>query len=85
MNQTELIKRIRGRIELCRRLALDTTDPLTADALIQIANEGEEDLQRLVAAQTSSALEPIGELSATLIEASAQSVHSVPLSVETTA
>ena len=60
MNQTELIKRIRGRIELCRRLAIDTTDPLTADALIQIANEGEEDLQRLVAAQTSSALEPIG-------------------------
>ena len=38
-----------GRVDLCRRLTIETTDPTTADALSQMANEGEEDVQRLLA------------------------------------
>ena len=59
MEQRELIKRMRGRIDHCRRLALQTIDPHTADALIQMANEGEEDVQRLLAG-TSAKLPQIG-------------------------
>ena len=80
MKQAELIKRIRERIELCRRLAVETIDPRTADALIQMANEGEEDVQRLLVAVSPNFPQPIEKLSATLIEASAQSAHPVPLS-----
>ena len=83
MEQRELIKRMRGRIDHCRRLALQTIDPHTADALIQMANEGEEDVQRLLAG-TSAKLPQIGaEWSATLTEASVHSALPEPPSVGT--
>ena len=83
MKQAELIKRIRGRIDLCRRLAIETIDPHTADALIQMANEGEEDVQRLLAGPSANPPQLTQELSVTLIEASATSADPVPLAVGT--
>jgi len=55
MNQEELIARMRGRVALCRRLAILTTDHHTADALIAMANEGETDVERLLAATAEKA------------------------------
>ena len=49
MEQAELLRRMWGRVELCRRLAMTTTDPHTAGALIEMANEGEADIRRLMA------------------------------------
>ena len=40
---------MRARIAQCRRLAASTTDARTRDVLIQMAEEGEADLQRLAA------------------------------------
>jgi hypothetical protein len=44
----ELIKKMRGRVEQCRRLARSTTDPRTAQVLNQMADEGEADIKRLL-------------------------------------
>ena len=49
MDRLELIEKMRGRIALCRNLAALTGDPQTADALRQIANEGQCDLEKLEA------------------------------------
>lgn len=49
MEQDELIRKMRGRVEQCRRLARSTTDERTADILNQMADEGEADIQRLLA------------------------------------
>lgn len=40
---------IRERVERCRRLAAWTTDPRTAEALLQLADEGEAELRQLEA------------------------------------
>ena len=47
MDKNELMNKIRGRIEQCRRLARYVNDPRTTDALLQMADEGEADLRRL--------------------------------------
>jgi hypothetical protein len=49
MQRDELIKKIRGRVEMCRRLANSTTDERTAETLRQMADEGEADMKRLLA------------------------------------
>jgi hypothetical protein len=41
------LDRIRDRIERCRRLAKYINDPSTTAALIQMAEEGEQELARL--------------------------------------
>ena len=51
MDTAELIMRMQRRIDHCRRLAIQTLDPHTADALIEMANEGEADVERLLAAR----------------------------------
>ncbi|EQB12730.1 hypothetical protein [Sphingobium lactosutens] len=58
MEQAELLRRMWGRVELCRRLAITTTDPHTADALIEMANEGEADIRRLMEQPDHSAIMP---------------------------
>lgn len=40
---------MRARIERCRRLAKYINDPRTTKALIEMAEEGERDLARLIA------------------------------------
>lgn len=40
-----------GRVEYCRRLAITTADPHTANALIQMAAQGEADIPRLMSEQ----------------------------------
>ena len=40
---------LRERIERCRRLASYVNDPRTTEALLQMADEGEADLTRLLA------------------------------------
>lgn len=42
---------MRGRVEYCRRLAITTADPHTANALIQMAAQGEADIPRLMSEQ----------------------------------
>ena len=49
MDRDELIKKMRGRIDMCRRLATSTTDPKTAQTLRLMAEEGERDLGQLEA------------------------------------
>lgn len=48
MKQDELIAKMRGRVEQCRRLARSTTDERTASVLNQMADEGEADIKRLL-------------------------------------
>jgi hypothetical protein len=45
----ELIAKMRGRVEQCRRLAKAITDPEAARTLLQMADEGEADLRKLQA------------------------------------
>jgi len=45
----DLIKKMLGRINQCRRLAASTTDDKTAKILLQMADEGEADVRRLMA------------------------------------
>jgi hypothetical protein len=40
---------MRERIERCRRLAKYINDPRTTEALLEMAEEGERDLARLIA------------------------------------
>jgi hypothetical protein len=49
MSHQELIAKMRGRIEMCRRLAASTTDSRTAQTLREMAEEGERDVERLQA------------------------------------
>jgi hypothetical protein len=62
MEQGELIRRMWGRVELCRKLAITTTDPQTADALIEMANEGEADIKRMLSERKASAGAPLPPL-----------------------
>ena len=54
MERDELIKKMRARVEQCRRLARSTTDDRTAEVLRQIADEGEADIARLLAEKEKS-------------------------------
>lgn len=47
MENAELIAKMRGRIDQCRRLAKSTTDQRTAQVLLQMAEEGERDVKKL--------------------------------------
>lgn len=48
MGRDELIRKMRGRVEQCRRLARSTTDERTARLLNEMADEGEADIARLL-------------------------------------
>lgn len=58
----EVIAHIRGRIEKCRRLADMILDKEAAAALRQMADEGEADIQRLLAAKQDAQPDPISEV-----------------------
>jgi hypothetical protein len=47
MMDDDVIANIRSRVERCRRLAASTTDRQVAVTLLQMAKEGEADLERL--------------------------------------
>ena len=49
MERSDLIKKMRARVDQCRHLAKTTTDERTAQILRQIADEGEADIERLLA------------------------------------
>lgn len=49
MERSELVKKMRGRVDQARRLARSTTDQRTAEILNQMAEEGEADIRRLLA------------------------------------
>ena len=51
MGPEQLIAKMRGRIDLCRRLAASTTDPRTAKILREMADDGERDVGKLLAEQ----------------------------------
>jgi hypothetical protein len=51
MSREELINKMRGRVDMCRRLAASTTDPKTATILRQMADDGERDIRQLAAEQ----------------------------------
>jgi hypothetical protein len=48
VEREELVKKMRARVETCRRLANSTTDQRAAETLKQIAEEGEVDIERLL-------------------------------------
>lgn len=50
----EIIAKMRGRVEQCRRLAKFINDPRTNEALLKMAEEGEADIRKL------EAEEPLG-------------------------
>jgi hypothetical protein len=54
----ELIAKMRGRIEQCRRLAKMINDPQASQVLLQMAEEGEADLRKF---QAEEAARPIEE------------------------
>jgi hypothetical protein len=47
METDELIKKMRARVQQARRLAKYINDPRTTEALLQMALEGEADIQKL--------------------------------------
>lgn len=53
MERAELIAKMRGRVEMCRRLAKATTDRAVAKTLSDMADEGEADIRRLLTGQPS--------------------------------
>lgn len=54
MDREELIKHIRARVERARRLAQYVNDSRTTEALLQMAQEGESDLEKLEAEQAAN-------------------------------
>lgn len=53
----DLIKKMRGRINQCRRLAASTTDGKTAKILLAMADEIETDVHRLMAEGDATKIE----------------------------
>lgn len=45
--EEDIVANIRARVERCRRLAASTTDREVAAMLLQMAREGDADLERL--------------------------------------
>jgi len=62
MDHAELIAKMRGRIELCRRLAKTTTDPQTAQILQLMADENEQDIHKLEGEKTVITITPDKDL-----------------------
>ena len=58
MDRGTLIAKMRGRVEMCRRLARSTMDPNTARTLRQMADEGEADIDRLLSEDLQDGAEP---------------------------
>ena len=54
----DIVSNIRGRVARCRRLAASTTDRQVAAVLLQMADEGEADLQKLLEQAEHSAEPP---------------------------
>jgi len=55
----DTIANMRARVEQCRRLAATITDQRAAGILRQMADEGEQDIKRLLAEQESRRLQPV--------------------------
>jgi hypothetical protein len=55
----ELIVKMRGRVEQCRRLAKMINDPEAIQILLQMAGEGEADLRKLEAEDAATASEEL--------------------------
>ncbi len=53
MNE-DIIDNIRSRVERCRRLAAMITDKQAIDILLEMAKEGERDIERLEAREGES-------------------------------
>jgi len=53
-----VVANIRSRVERCRRLAASTTDRQTAAVLLQMAAEGEADLEQLRSGDGPSSDDP---------------------------
>ena len=51
---SEIIAKMRGRVEQCRRLAQFINDPRTNEALLKMAEEGEADIRKLEAEEAPS-------------------------------
>jgi hypothetical protein len=49
----EILRKMRARVEMCRRLAKTITDPRAAKILRQMADEGEADIKRLEAEEAA--------------------------------
>ena len=47
MEREELIRKIRDRVEQCRRLADATKSPGARKALLEMAEEGEDDIRKI--------------------------------------
>lgn len=47
MDRDELILKMRARVEQCRRLANALTSPIARKALLEMADDGEADIQKL--------------------------------------
>ena len=62
MDHAELIAKMRGHIELCRRLAKTTTDPQTAQILQLMADENEQDIHKLEGEKTVITITPDKDL-----------------------
>jgi hypothetical protein len=58
MERDKLITKMRGRVDMCRRLAASTTDPKTASILRQMADDGERDMRQLEAEAESITPKP---------------------------
>jgi len=54
----DVVANIRSRVERCRRLAASTTDRQTAAVLLQMAAEGEADLEQLRSGDGPSSGDP---------------------------
>jgi len=54
----DVVANIRSRVERCRRLAASTTDRQTAAVLLQMAAEGEADLDQLRSGDGPSSDDP---------------------------
>ena len=54
----DVIANIRSRVERCRRLAASTTDRQVAATLLQMAQEGDADLEQLRAKPSSGGDQP---------------------------
>ena len=49
----DLIRKMRGRIDQCRRLAQSVTDPSAKRILLDMATDGEADLKKLEAEEAA--------------------------------
>jgi hypothetical protein len=60
MNE-DVIRGIRGRVEQCRRLASMINHPEARETLLQMAREGDADIQRLQEEQERASQQPVAD------------------------